>query len=238
MSTTLTFVERSQTLAPAAGAEVTLTVSEYTLGKAELARLAALRQALDEARIEPGDVRLEHLQHGTWAWVVLVPGALALVAMAFAVSFAAAGQGAAALVALGLVLGRVETPEVTATVRVHCRSLDALDRCLDVARRAKGVTVGDVRPTSDAPATEGDGGCYERARERAEALAARAGLRVTGLVACEALVEGNVAAPTVAPPASIEVRRKASVGDALTHMTLAPAAGGGAIRFVFEAEAV
>jgi len=238
MNTTLTFVERAHTLAPAAGAEVTLTVSDHALGKADLSRLTALRLALEDALIEPGDVRLEHLQHGSWAWVVLVPGVLALVAMAFAVSLPAAAQGAAALVALGLVLGRVETPEVTATVRVHCRSLDALDRCLEVARRAKGVTVGDVRPTSDAPATEGDGGCYDRARERAEAMAARAGLRVRGLVACEALVEAHAIAPTIVAPASMEVRRRASVGDALTHLTLAPAAGGGAIRFVFEAEAV
>lgn len=236
MRTTLSFVERPQTLAPAAGAEVTLTVSDHAVGRADLARLASLRRALEDVGIAPGDVRLEHLQHGSWAWAVLVPGALAVVAAAFALSLSAAAQGAAALVALGLALGRVETPEVTATVRVRCRSLDALDRCLDAAHGAKGVTVTGVQPVGDATPGEGDVDCYERALARAEAVAARAGLRVTGMVACEALPE-HAPAPMAAPVERAEVpsKRRASAGEALTGMTLAPAPGG-ALRFVFEAE--
>jgi hypothetical protein len=235
MRATLTFVERPATLAPATGAEVTLTVADHGLGKADLTRLAALRRALDVELIEPGDVRLEHLAHGSWAWVVLVPGALALMGVAVALSLGAAAQGAVALVALGLVLTRVETPEVTATVRVRCRSLDALDRCLDVARRAKGVTVSGVQPTSDAAVSEGEGGCYERARARAEAMAARAGLRVVALASCEALPEAGAGPAHFEAALAPASRRRASVGDALTDMTLAPAAGG-ALRFVFEAE--
>jgi hypothetical protein len=237
MRTTLTFIERPRTVAPAVGAEVTLTVSDHAVGKADLSHLAALRQALEDALIEPGDVRLEHLQHGSWAWMILVPGVLSLVALGFAVSLPTAVQGAVALVALGLVLGRVETPEVTASVRVHCRSLDALDRCLDVARHAKGTSVTHVQPVSGASVTEGDGGCYERARERAEAMASRAGLRVTGLATCEALAD-HIPSAAVKCESAAPARRSVSVGDALTDLTLAPVAAGDAIRFVFEAEAV
>lgn len=223
MSTTITFVERATTGAITSGADVTLRVFDRGLGKENAARLAAIREAL-----APQEVLLENLEHGSWAWMFVVPGMMAVIATAVFGSILAAGAG----VAVVLLLTQLRTPEVTATLRVRCRSLAALDRCLDVCGSKKGVTVTGVVPTSDEPRRDGE--IYERARKRADAMSARAGLRVTELVAWE-----EVAPPPFhRPEVSMEMvsRKRASMGEGLLELTLAPDPA--AVRFVFLAETI
>jgi len=184
-----------------------------------------VERAVTGAVTSGGEVLLENLEHASWAWMFVVPGVLGVIATAVFGSLIAAGFG----VAFVLLLAQLRTPEVTATLRVRCGSLAALARCLDVSARARGVTVSGVFPTSDEARRDGD--IYVRARQRADEMCARAGLRVTELVTWEeaAVLPAPVRTDVVA-------RKRSSMGEGLEHLTLAPDPA--AVRFVFRAEAI
>ncbi|MFT3773346.1 MAG: SIMPL domain-containing protein [Minicystis sp.] len=214
---TITVTEQHFEEIRSTGADVRLTASESGLGKGSSGRIAALRKMLGEKGFAEDDIMLHGVDRTPWGWIAIPLGIAVSFGVLFALGLNAALLSAGIFVLVYMLLAALELGTVTATYQVRCADAERVSRLLealfDFGADVQSITWRyDIVP---AVRSEWTARAIERAKGRADRIAAALGVRILGVHAFDE--EHRAPQVTAPPPVVMAVKsERARAGKAMS----------------------